>query len=113
MVVFGHYFRSGAMIEASTSFNHYVQYKKADDHTLITSGVYQYSRHPSYFGFFYWCIGNQLLCFNPISATAFSVVLYKFFSERIQVEERYLVNFFGKEYEDYRSKVPTRLPFIN
>lgn len=28
------------------------------------------------------------------------------------VEEAYLVKFFGKDYEDYRRKVPTRILFI-
>jgi protein-S-isoprenylcysteine O-methyltransferase len=28
------------------------------------------------------------------------------------VEERYLVGFFGKEYEDYRRRVGTKIPFV-
>jgi len=28
------------------------------------------------------------------------------------VEEKYLVKFFGKQYEDYRAKVPTRIMFV-
>jgi protein-S-isoprenylcysteine O-methyltransferase Ste14 len=33
--------------------------------------------------------------------------------ERIRVEEDYLASFFGEEvYENYRSKVPSGIPFI-
>ena len=29
-----------------------------------------------------------------------------------QVEEWYLIKFFGKEYQEYRKEVPARIPFI-
>lgn len=52
LVVFGQITRSAAMATAGKSFNHTPQKVKKHDHTLVTSGVYAWSRHPSYFAFF-------------------------------------------------------------
>ena len=36
--------RKAAMLEAGRSFNHLVQSERADDHTLVTSGIYSWCR---------------------------------------------------------------------
>ena len=54
MIVVGQVTRSIAMAQAGTNFNHTVQTRKNQGHELVTSGIYGYLRHPSYFGFF-WC----------------------------------------------------------
>lgn len=77
----GEVLRKTAMLNAGTNFNHLVcihisillshilifhiyfskvQYEKAEDHVLVTSGVYSLFRHPSYVGWFYWSIGTQV-----------------------------------------------------
>lgn len=104
--------RSMAMIQASVSFSHIVKSIKHDDHTLVTSGVYGWSRHPSYAGFFYWAIATQLLLGNVVSTFAFVIVLGRFFSARIKGEERHLVRFFEDDYVQYRKRVGTGLPFL-
>jgi protein-S-isoprenylcysteine O-methyltransferase Ste14 len=60
MVVFGECLRKAAMFTAGSNFNHVVQNEKSDTHTLVTSGVYAWFRHPSYVGWFYWSIGTQV-----------------------------------------------------
>ncbi|KAM9176144.1 large ribosomal subunit protein eL22 isoform 3-T3 [Mergus octosetaceus] len=59
MVIFGDCLRKAAMLTAGSNFNHIVQNEKSDTHTLVTSGVYGWFRHPSYVGWFYWSIGTQ------------------------------------------------------
>ena len=49
---------------------------------------------------------------NPVGIVLFYAAAYKFFADRIPLEERLLIKFFGKEYEDYKKNVPTRIPFI-
>ncbi|OCF57985.1 protein-S-isoprenylcysteine O-methyltransferase [Kwoniella mangroviensis CBS 10435] len=104
--------RSTAMIQAAQSFSHIVKSKKHDDHTLITHGLYSWSRHPSYTGFFYWAVFSQLLLGNVVTTIGFVVVLSRFFSRRIVDEEKWLVKFFGDEYIQYRRRVGTKLPFF-
>lgn len=108
----GQAFRSLAMKQAGTSFNHIVQSSKKEDHVLVTSGVYRISRHPAYFGFFWWGLGTQLVLGNPICFAAYTVVLWKFFSHRIMHEEKHLISFFREDYLAYRKKTSVLIPFI-
>ena len=83
LIVVGQLTRSAAMRTAKTNFNHIIQWTKKADHVLVTDGVYAFSRHPSYFGFFWWGLGTQLLLGNRICFIIYAVVLWKFFHHRI------------------------------
>lgn len=109
VMIIGQLARSLAMIHGATNFSHRIVQRKTQEHTLVTTGIYSLLRHPSYFGFFYWALGTQMLLFNSVGFAAFFVVLWAFFRERIDFEEQFLVSFFGQEYEDYRNKVGTGL----
>ncbi|CAL9730837.1 protein-S-isoprenylcysteine O-methyltransferase [Monosporozyma unispora] len=112
LVIVGQLVRSLAMHTAGKSFSHIVKVEKENDHKLVTNGVYLIFRHPSYFGFFWWAIGTQLVLLNPLTLVAFAFVLHGFFSKRIAFEERHLVEFFGDEYIQYRKSVKIWIPFI-
>lgn len=86
LVIFGQGTRSLAMATAGTNFNHTPQKKKQAGHELVTSGIYAYSRHPSYFAFFWWAVGTQVLVGNKICLVAFFVFLWNFFNQRIKGE---------------------------
>jgi protein-S-isoprenylcysteine O-methyltransferase len=60
LCISGEILRKMAMYTAKHNFNHIVQSEKSDDHHLITHGVYNLCRHPSYVGWFYWSIGTQV-----------------------------------------------------
>lgn len=113
LIVVGQMVRSLAMRTAGGSFSHTVKTSRRDDHVMIKGGIYKWIRHPSYFGFFWWAIGTQMIMMNPISLILFATVLWKFFHQRIMFEERYLLQFFGREYYEYRESVPTLIPFIS
>jgi len=100
------------MIQAGTNFNHIVQYQKSREHQLVTDGIYSYLRHPSYFGFFWWAIGTQLMLGNVLSLCGYVAVLWRFFSRRISGEEEFLVAFFGEDYIQYRKRTGVWIPFI-
>jgi len=112
LVIVGQTARSIAMVQAGPSFNHMVQQRRNASHVLVTSGIYSRLRHPSYFGFFWWALGTQLVLGNVVSFLAYTAVLWRFFSTRIRHEEELLVSFFGEEYVDYRRKVGTKIPFV-
>ncbi|RFU75165.1 s-isoprenylcysteine O-methyltransferase [Trichoderma arundinaceum] len=112
LVLVGQAVRSLAMLHAGASFNHHIQTRKAQSHLLVTTGIYGWVRHPSYFGFFYWGLGTQLVLGNALCFMAYAAVLYMFFRDRIRVEEEKLVEFFGDDYVDYRKRVGTLIPFI-
>lgn len=112
VVVGGQVVRSVAMKQAGRSFNHYVQETKRAEHVLVTTGLYGTLRHPSYFGFYWWVIGIQLVLGNVVCLLLYVVVLYRYYANRIPYEEKFLVEFFGEEYVDYRKKVGTKIPFV-
>ncbi|KAF7355412.1 Protein-S-isoprenylcysteine O-methyltransferase [Mycena sanguinolenta] len=112
LVLLGQTLRSGAMIHASTNFSHAVAFRKRPSHVLVTDGIYAYLRHPSYAGFFYWALGTQLVLLNPVSFVLYSGAMWRFFFYRVKAEERALVAFFGEEYEKYRKRVGTWIPFV-
>jgi protein-S-isoprenylcysteine O-methyltransferase len=83
MIVVGQVVRSLAMAQAGTNFNHQVQSQKNEGHELVSSGIYAWFRHPSYFGFFWWALGTQLSLGNAVSFTAYAFILWYFFKTRI------------------------------
>ncbi|KAL0246342.1 hypothetical protein GEMRC1_007554 [Eukaryota sp. GEM-RC1] len=113
VVVVSDFIRKLSIITAGRSFSHQIATKKSTEHTLITSGIYSFSRHPSYFGWFYWSIGTQILLANPLSFVVFCIASWKFFADRIPYEERFLIHIFGQRYIDYKHRVPTRIPFMH
>jgi len=83
-VLVGQGIRSVAILSAGKSFTHIVQTSKRPEHVLVTGGIYKYLRHPSYFGFFWWGLGTQIVLGNTVSFIGYAVVLHRFFSSRIK-----------------------------
>ncbi|KAG8229036.1 hypothetical protein J437_LFUL007591 [Ladona fulva] len=108
----GETLRKMAMLTARTNFNHIVQNVREEGHTLVTHGIYHYCRHPSYVGWFYWAVGTQLILVNPFCLVAYTLASWRFFRDRVTVEEITLLNFFGEDYYRYQKEVRTGLPFI-
>lgn len=54
-------FRSAARFANTKSTrSNSLAYSKRPGHELVTSGIYSWSRHPSYAGFFWWAVGTQV-----------------------------------------------------
>ncbi|KAI9474020.1 MAG: Isoprenylcysteine carboxyl methyltransferase family-domain-containing protein [Benjaminiella poitrasii] len=113
LVALGQGCRTVAMFSARHNFSHHIVDYKEKDHILVQHGIYSIIRHPSYFGFYWWAIGVQVLLINPVCLVLFVYWLHRFFSERIQYEEYTLSRFFGQEWAQYKAKTPTMMPFIH
>jgi len=105
--------RTTAMWTAGKNFHHQVREKREEGHKLVTHGIYSYSRHPSYFGWFWWSIFTQILLCNPICIVLYMYMSWQFFDGRIREEEETLVRFFGDDYIQYKKKVPVGIPLIS
>ena len=90
LIVIGQSVRSLAMAEAGTNFNHTPAKTKEEGHELVTSGIYAVLRHPSYFAFFWWALGTQVLVGNKICNLGFLFALWNFFNRRIRGESKHL-----------------------
>ena len=113
MTIAGQYFRIAALFTGKSNFTHKIQLRKRKSHVLVKYGIYKICRHPSYFGFFIWSVGIEIMCVNPICTIGFAIILFLFFKNRIQFEEEYLIRFFGMEYIKYRREVSSLMPFTN
>jgi len=111
LVLVGQACRSGAMWTAGSNFNHVIATKKEKEHQLVTHGLYRYLRHPSYFGWFWWSIGLQVLLLNPVCTLAYAAASWRFFSRRIPFEEGQLEKFFP-DYPAYKRRTIIGIPFI-
>ncbi|MEI6696713.1 MAG: isoprenylcysteine carboxylmethyltransferase family protein [Bacteroidota bacterium] len=78
---------------------------------LVSNGPYSYTRNPMVFGALslYFSIAiflNSLLCLISVFILLIIVYCYLIFSE-----EKRLLKDFGKDYQDYKKKVPMLFPF--
>jgi len=104
--------RTVAMCTAASNFTHQIAEHKTESHELVTTGIYAWSRHPAYCGWFWWSIGTQLLLANPICTIGYALAAWRFFDERIRYEEVTLREYFGENYATYVKRVPVGIPFI-
>jgi len=113
MVAGGLAIRILAMYTAGSHFHHLVREEREENHKLVTFGIYQYFRHPSYFGWFWYSVGTQVLLCNPVCVVAYAYVSFLFFKDRIADEEENLIKFFGNDYVQYRNRTMVGIPFIH
>lgn len=113
LMILGQGVRTTAMAQAGANFNHQLQHKRKEGHMLVTDGIYRVLRHPSYFGFFWWGLGSQLVLGNVVCLVGYAVVLWRFFSLRINREENLLVGFFAMDYVRYKERTRVGIPFIS
>ena len=85
--------------------------RPAVNHSLQQDGLHKYVRHPLYFGtlLFVW---GLLLVFPLLSNLIAAVVITVYVLIGIRLEEKKLLLEYGKEYEEYSSKVPKLIPKI-
>jgi len=88
--------------------------KVAETHraeTIVTTGTYSVIRHPQYFGGLLAHVGISFLlsAWYSLLATPLMVAVVYLISRK---EEEELIGEFGKDYEDYRKRVPMLIPRI-
>lgn len=76
---------------------------------LITSGPYQWVRHPMYTAMFLWAVGLCLITANWITVLA-PVGFALFFMLRVPDEEKMMIETFGDEYRDYMKRTGRFFP---
>lgn len=113
MVLGGQAIRTLAMWTCGSNFTHWVATgERRDGHQLVTEGIFKFLRHPSYFGWFWWSVGTQMLLGNPLCLVAYFFVMIRFFADRIVEEETALMGFFGPSYTAYAKRTPIGIPMV-
>ena len=81
-------------------------------HHLVTTGIYQRVRHPSYSGALLSFLGLGLTFSNYLSALVIFVPICVAFLYRIHIEEQTLTAAFGDEYRNYRVATKRLIPGV-
>lgn len=84
----------------------------SDKHTLKTSGLYKVVRHPSYLGLLLIITGLGITLNSLASLLIMLVPASIALNYRISIEEQALIEEFGVQYTDYKSKVKRLFPGI-
>jgi protein-S-isoprenylcysteine O-methyltransferase Ste14 len=81
-----------------------------DNATLVTTGLYQFVRHPMYSGGILFAVGWTLVVHSWMTLI-YAVILLIFIDIKSRREERWLVEKFP-EYSDYQKQVRKLIPYI-
>ena len=80
------------------------------DHELITNGPYAIVRHPIYTALLVAIIGSAMARGEWRGVLAVLLAWWALW-RKLQLEERWMVERFGEQYEAYRRRVPALVPF--
>ena len=86
--------------------------REAENHTLITTGVYKYIRHPGYLSDLLIFIGTAWAMSNLIPVITIPITFAAAYTYRIHIEEKMLIEIFGEQYREYRSTSKRLIPFV-
>ncbi|RFB81028.1 methyltransferase family protein [Methylovirgula sp. 4M-Z18] len=81
------------------------------EHELVTSGPYQFVRHPIYTGLLVAFAGSALAVGEWRGILAVLMIGLAFW-RKLTLEERWMTETFGATYTDYRRKVRALIPFV-
>jgi protein-S-isoprenylcysteine O-methyltransferase len=82
-----------------------------ENHTLVRTGPYSVVRHPIYSGFLLAVTGTAIAAGEARSFLAL-VLIFVAFRLKLQVEEGFMIEQFGAEYEEYAHHVKALIPFV-
>lgn len=79
--------------------------QREDKTNLVMTGIYSISRNPAFLGFDLMYIGILLIFFNWYLCFATVIAVLLFHLQIVNVEEDFLIEAFGNDYLQYKSKV--------
>jgi protein-S-isoprenylcysteine O-methyltransferase Ste14 len=110
IIVLGMLFRFFAIGSLGRYFTVDVTIRK--DHRVKSDGIYRLVRHPSYTGMLLTFIGFGMSLNNWASLIIIIIPVTWATIYRIKIEEKVLLEQFGKEYEEYMKKTTRLIPRI-
>jgi protein-S-isoprenylcysteine O-methyltransferase Ste14 len=102
-------FWTWTQIELDTQWS--AQLQLTSEHHLVTSGPYQYIRHPLYSAMIWWAFSLVLLTANWIFL-AFAVLSTAGVIRRVPHEEQMMIEAFGDEYQSYMQHTGRFFPIL-
>lgn len=94
-----------------TNWNHMIDYQVKEKQALVTDGIYKYSRHPIYAGFFMMLTSVQII-FHSWLWIGVVLLILPFIYLQSKKEESVLARNFGKDYLHYLRSSKMFFPYI-
>jgi hypothetical protein len=110
LLIAGTLFRLYAIKVLGKYFSSTVQIKET--HTIVKNGPYSLLRHPSYTGAYVAMLGSAIFLQSVTGVLIFGIGMLFVYHLRIKAEEKSLLNYFKKEYQDYCKHTYRMIPFI-
>ena len=86
--------------------------KLHEGHELITQGIYGHIRHPMYLALLLYSLGQALVVPNLVAGPSCGVAMVILIALRVGVEERLMLEHFGKDYEVYMARTKRLVPGV-
>jgi protein-S-isoprenylcysteine O-methyltransferase Ste14 len=102
LVILGIVLREWAVLLLGRSFTEVVSVTPGQP--LVQNGPYRWIRHPAYTGVILALVGFALALGTWATGLVILILCLVGFLYRIRLEEKVLLEFFGKEYEDYMQR---------
>jgi protein-S-isoprenylcysteine O-methyltransferase Ste14 len=85
---------------------------KIDNHELIETGLYKTLRHPGYLGQLIIFLGISTSLSNWLSILLMMVPVALGYLNRINIEEKFMIEQMGQKYIDYQKRTKKLIPMI-
>ncbi len=85
---------------------------KIENHELIETGLYKIIRHPGYLGQLIIFLGISTCLSNWLSILLMIIPVLLGYLNRINVEEKFMVEQMGQKYLDYQKRTKRLIPMI-
>jgi len=109
LVAVGLAFTVWARLHLGTNWSGIVTVKRG--HELVTSGPYAIVRHPIYTGLVVAFVGSATALGEARGVLAVGIVVASLW-RKLRLEERWMAEQFGDDYERYRGRVRALVPFV-
>ncbi len=83
-----------------------------EDHKIIKDGIYKYIRHPGYLGEILIFFGLGFVTYSLLGILGAFIVSLMVYFGKVVPEEEYMLEKFGKEYEEYMKETFRFIPYI-
>ena len=110
LVLIGLIIRVTSIIKLKQQFTYTVT--RIEYHELIETGLYKIIRHPGYLGQLIIFLGISVCLSNWLSILLMIIPVLLGYLNRINVEERFMVEQMGQKYLDYQTRTKKLIPMI-
>jgi protein-S-isoprenylcysteine O-methyltransferase Ste14 len=86
--------------------------RKKRSRPFINSGVYRYTRNPSYFGIMTALFGVAFIM-NSVAMLLIALVVLVLFTISVQITDKIMYRIYGEEFHSYHESTPRFIPAFN